>query len=149
MAKMRLDYTESQRQLAPDGEYSLRAKEKKQELSKTSKQPMITIDWLPFDPPPGVTMDQIDKCSIRTWVSLAPNALFTLKNLMHACGVQCECAGCGNNYDANLDACPNCGSALFEFDPDFIDTATPKALVAIEKEQKGEKDVNVIKKYFI
>lgn len=149
MAKMRLDYTESQRQLCPDGEYSLRCKEKKQELSKTSKQPMITVDWYPFDPPPGVTMDQIEKCSIRTWVSLAPNALFTLKNLMHASGIACECAGCGNEYEANLDQCPSCQSALFEFDPDFIDTASPKALIAIEKDQKGEKDVNVIKKYFI
>lgn len=144
--KMKFDMTDSKRQLAPEGEYALRFKSKKIENSSKGK-PMITLDWTPFNPPPGVAMSDIEKCQIRTWVSLAPNALFTLKNLCHACEQEITCVSCNNDYDPSLDVCPACQSPLFEVDLDFIDTSTPKAFIKIEKDQKGEKDVNTVVKY--
>lgn len=146
MAKMKLDFTESQRQVVPEGEYSLRCKEKKIKPSKSQK-PMIEITWIPFDPPDGVAMSQIDKANLKDWVSLAPNALFSLANLMVACGVSKECSNCQNSYSAKLEVCDRCQSAIFDFDPDFIDTAEPRAFVIVKKDQAGENDVNEVKTY--
>lgn len=92
-------------------------------------------------------MADLEKARLMTWVSLAPNALFTLKNLCFACVQDITCSSCNADYVASLDVCPNCQSPMFEVDLDFIDSATPKAFVKIEKDQKGEKDVNTIVKY--
>lgn len=162
MAKMQLDFTESAKQLAPEGEYLLRwaPQNKLVDFNKTGKKPFVlgpskasgkpvwTLQWEPFNPPPGVSMDQIEKCVILDWVSLSPNALFTAKNLIWACGQQIECSNCHAEYEANLDTCPECQSAVFLVDWDFLDSAQPGAFVKIEKDQKGERDVNTIKKYF-
>lgn len=146
MAKMKLDFSESQRQIVPEGEYQLRCKEYKIKNSKSGK-PMIEISWIPFDPPSGVTMAEIDKAVLRDWVSLAPNALFSLKNLMLACGQECECANCGNKYSAKLEVCDRCQSAVFEVDDDFISRAEPRAFVTVKKDQNNENDVNEVKTY--
>jgi len=144
--KMSFDYTESARQIAPEGEYQGRMKEKKLETSSKGK-PMLTVTWLPYDPPPGVSMDQIDKCELRDWISLAPNALFSLKNLCVGCGIQITCVSCNNDYEAKHDFCPSCQSALFTVDLDLIDDKNPGLFVTITKD-KNDKDVNEIKKYF-
>ena len=146
MPRMKLDFTESQRQIAPEGEYSLRCKELIRKNSKAGR-PMLEIHWIPFNPPAGVGMDEIDKCIIKDWISLSPNALFSLKNLMHACGVECECASCNNKYSAKLEVCDRCQSAVFEVDDDFILTSEPKAFVVVAKDQNNENDVNQVKAY--
>lgn len=144
--KMKFDYSDSKRQIAPRGEYQLRLKAKNIKNSKAGN-PMIEADFTPFNPPNGVLMDQIDKCVIRTWISLAENALFTLKNLCFACDQEIECANCHTTYSADLEECPNCKSPIFEVDLDFIDTAQPWAFVEVEKSQDGARDVNTILKY--
>lgn len=148
MAKMKLDFTESQRQIAPEGIYSLRCKDKTIKLSKNQK-PMVEIYWIPFNPPDGVSMDQIDKCTLKAWISLAPNALFSLANLMAATNQEKECVNCGNKYSAKLEVCDRCSSAVFEFDPDFIDSAEPQAFITIKKDQNNENDVNEVTTYIV
>ena len=147
MAKMQLDFTESQRVIAPEGEYSLRLKEKVKKPSRASGKLMFELSWMPFDPPDGVSQESLDKCIIKDWISLAPNALFSLKNLMWASGVECECAGCNNKYSAKLDACDRCQSAVFSVDDDFIGATEVRAFIIVKKDQAGENDVNEIKKY--
>lgn len=145
--KMHLDFSESKRQLAPEGIYTLRCDDIKLETSKKSGNQMFVIDWVPYNPPAGIPFDAIDRCKIRTWVSLAPNALFTLKNLLKACNIPCECSNCATEYEAGLDECPDCKSTLFTFDPDQIRAATPQAYVKVEKSQDGARDVNTIERY--
>lgn len=144
--KMKFDFSESKRQIAPEGEYSLRFKEKVVKNSKAGK-PMIEIQWKPFDPPAGVSMDEIDKCIIWDRISLAPNALFSLKALCAASNQDVECSNCSTVYEATNDVCPSCQSPLFEVDLDFIDEASPRAFVKIEPYQG--RDTNKIEKYFV
>lgn len=144
MAKMRIDFTESQRQVCPEGEYSLRA-EKKEVKNSSAGKPMIEITWIPFNPPDGVSMDQIEKAKPKDWISLAPNALFSLASLMNAAGVPKECSSCQNQYSAKLDVCDRCSSAVFDVDSDFIDTCEVRAFLKVKKDQKNENDVNEIR----
>ena len=146
MAKMTLDFTESQRVLCPEDEYSLRLKEKTIKNSAAGK-PMIELSWIPFDSATGIPASDLEKCILKDWISLQPNALFSLKNLMLACGVSCECQSCGNTYSAKLEVCDRCQSAIFQVDPDFIDSSEPRAFVIVTKDKAGENDVNQIKKY--
>lgn len=150
MAKMKLDFSESKRVVYPEGEYSLQPTKRTTKPSKSSGKPMFEMEWRPFNPPDGVNMQDYQNAKgenppIRSWISLAPNALFSLANLMFAAGMDKECAGCGLGYKANLEVCPSCQSALFEFDPDAIDQIQEvRAFVKVEKDQKGENDVNTI-----
>lgn len=143
--KMRFDYTESKRPIAPEGEYSLRFKKKSIGPAKESGKDRIEIDYELFDPPPGVSMAEIEKVNLRTWVSLSPNALFTLKNLAYACNQKITCAGCSTDYEGILEVCPECQSPLFEVDLDFIDTNSPKAFLKIEKDRNGKDQNNVVR----
>jgi uncharacterized OB-fold protein len=93
-------------------------------------------------------MDLLSKVELTTWISLAPHALFTLKQVYSAAKIELECANCGDFYTAALDRCPKCQSTKFAIDYSVLDGIEIGAFLRVEKDQKGEKDVNVVEKYF-
>lgn len=131
-----LDYTESQRQVAPMGEYSVRFIKWTKEQSKKGK-PMLVLEAELFNPPPGVTMEMIERAKPRAFISLAPNALFSLKELWYAAGEEIECQDCQTMYEAYLDKCPKCMSLKFFFNPMRIPTFEVRALVEVAQDEKG------------
>lgn len=151
MAKMKLDFSESKKVVYPEDEYSLRFSKK--DIKSSSKgKPMIELWWTPFNPATGIDMsDYLDgkgnQKEIPDWISLAPNALFSLANLMFAAGVEKECGNCQVKYPANQNVCPSCQSAMFEFDPDFIDQIQDVRAFVIVQKDKNENDVNSVKTY--
>jgi len=145
-----LDYEESLNQIAPEGEYGIRlTKDAVQGISASSQKPMVTCEWEPFDPPPHVTMDQIQKCKIMSWISLQPNALFTLKEVLHAAKSDLICKACNQPYSAEIDRCPSCQSTKFSADLGVLKQGLEiGAYLKPGRNQKNTRDVTEIVKYF-
>jgi len=140
---------ESIRPKAPEGEYSLRLDPKttlKPENSQAGK-PMLVLYWHLFNPPPGVNFEDIKDCEVRDKITLSPNALFSIRNLLWACDIPLECDSCKTVYTADLDGCPNCKKTLFGFESELIRTKHPRAFVNQEKAFQSENIVNSIVKY--
>jgi len=138
--KIKLDYTDSKRPVAPEDEYQLKM-EKMVEKDSKAKKPMFECDlsFLTGDFP------KRELASVRTWISLAPNALFSLVAYMKACEIEKECAECDTKYEPQIDECPSCESAQFNVDKDELMAGRPWAIVEQEEGDNGLR--NSIKKF--
>lgn len=141
LMKIKLDYTDSKRPVAPTDEYQLKMEKMTEKNSKSSGRPMFECDmsFLTGDFP------KREQAKLRTWISLAPNALFTLVAYMKACEIEKECAECDTRYEPQLDECTACGSAMFNVDKDELITGRPWAVVEQEEGEQGPR--NSIKKF--